>query len=212
MFGFDGITFAVFAALGALSLVATSVTFYKIIQLARLGLGRRRKMAPVFEACAHGQTDQAIRALGNAKGVLPRVLGATLAGLRHKPGDTVYAEEIGRQAALGELSRLSRQMRLLESVVQAAPMLGLLGTVIGMIDAFAKLSEASGAVDPALLAGGIYTALTTTAAGLTIAIIFYFVANWLEARIENERLDMEMAISAAIHGPAAQGAAGPGTA
>jgi len=91
-------------------------------------------------------------------------------------------------------------MRLLEAVVQGAPMLGLLGTVIGMIDAFSTLAAADGAVDPGLLAGGIWTALTTTAAGLAIALVTYFIAAWLEARIAQERQTMETLISAAIHG------------
>ena len=85
-------------------------------------------------------------------------------------------------------------------VIQAGPMLGLLGTVVGMIQAFSTLAEAGGAADPAQLAAGIWTSLTTTATGIAIALLAYFVANWLEARIERERLAMETLISAAIHG------------
>ncbi|MEM6636307.1 MAG: MotA/TolQ/ExbB proton channel family protein [Pseudomonadota bacterium] len=176
------------------------MTIYKIVQLARLGLGRRKGLTDAIIDAGQGRVDEAMNQVGTASGVVPRVLTATLAALRHRPGDTDYAEELGRQAAIGELSAMSRNMRILEQVVQAAPMLGLLGTVIGMIDAFARLSEATGAVDPALLAGGIYTALTTTAAGLSIAIVFYFVTGWLESRIERERQDMELAISSALYG------------
>jgi biopolymer transport protein ExbB len=57
-----------------------------------------------------------------------------------------------------------------------------------------------GAVDPTILAGGIYTALSTTAVGLTIAIIAFFVQNMIEARIERERNLIDTVISAAIHG------------
>lgn len=206
LLGFDGITFAVFAALGALSVVATAVTIFKIVQFARLGLGRRRKLAEVFEACDRGQVVPALDGLQGKTGILPRVLTATLLGVHNNPHDLAFGEEAGRQAALSELAKLNRSMRVLEATVQAAPMLGLLGTVIGMIDAFAKLSQATGAVDPALLAGGIYTALTTTAAGLSIAILFYFIATWLEGRIERERLSMELAISVVIHGRSGPGA------
>jgi biopolymer transport protein ExbB len=69
-----------------------------------------------------------------------------------------------------------------------------------MIDAFATLATADGTVDPALLAGGIWTALTTTAAGLAIALVSYFVATWFEGRIEGERQSIETLISSAIHG------------
>ena len=91
-------------------------------------------------------------------------------------------------------------MRSLDMVVQAAPMLGLLGTVIGMIDAFSVLAVTDGAVDPTALASGIYTALITTAAGLGIALIAFFIATWLEGRIDRERNMMEAVMSAAIHG------------
>ena len=91
-------------------------------------------------------------------------------------------------------------MSVLEMVVQAAPMLGLLGTVIGMIDAFSVLSVSEGGVNPAALAGGIWTALTTTALGLAIALVAYFFATWFESRIDRERNLIEAAVSAAIHG------------
>ena len=95
---------------------------------------------------------------------------------------------------------MSERMRSLDMVVQAAPMLGLLGTVVGMIDAFGVLSQTQGAIDPTLLASGIYTALATTAAGLTIALVAFFIATWLESRIDRERNMIEAVMSAAIHG------------
>ena len=123
-----------------------------------------------------------------------------MSGLRARPGDQDYGEELGRQTALFELTEMGARMRILEAVVQGAPMLGLLGTVIGMIDAFGNLALSQQMTDPRLLAGGIWTALTTTALGLAIALVAYFFANWLEGRIEDERLTIEMVISAAIHG------------
>ena len=123
-----------------------------------------------------------------------------MAGLRARPGDPLYGEELGRQAAMLELSRMCSRMRLLEGVVQMAPMLGLLGTVIGMIDAFGSLAATDLATDPRVLASGIWTALTTTAAGLAIALVAYFISAWLDGQIEDERQTIEMVISAAIHG------------
>jgi biopolymer transport protein ExbB len=129
-----------------------------------------------------------------------RVLDAVLSAQLQRSDAPDWAEEMGRQAALTELATLGRFMRVLEAVVQAAPMLGLLGTVVGMIDAFGALAQSTGGVDPALLAGGIWTALTTTAIGLAIALVFYFVAIWLEGRIETERQGLEVLLSAAVHG------------
>ncbi|TRW99580.1 MotA/TolQ/ExbB proton channel family protein [Paracoccus sp. M683] len=198
--GLPAATVAVFVALGILSVLALTVTIFKILQFRRMGVGQSSLADQVLDDWLNGRPDEAMRKAGKGEGVLARVLQAVMSGLRARPNDPSYAEELGRQSALVELATLAARMRLLESVVQAAPMLGLLGTVIGMIDAFSALSQSTGAVDPAQLAGGIWTALTTTAIGLAIALATYFVANWLESRIDSERQDIEMVISAAIHG------------
>ncbi len=199
-------TIAVFAALGVLSVLALTVGFLKFIRFARLGGGRQRVAEKILDNWLNGRPDEAIRLAGRRNTVLARVLEAVFSALQARPNDQGYAEELGRQTSLIELGTLSNRMRLLESVVQAAPMLGLLGTVIGMIDAFGTLSASQGAVDPALLASGIWTALTTTAAGLAIALVTYFIANYLESRIEGERQAIETLVSAAIHGRVASAA------
>ena len=78
-----------------------------------------------------------------------------------------------------------------------------------MIDAFGNLALSQQSSDPRLLAGGIWTALTTTAAGLSIALVAYFVSAWLDGRIEEERQSIELAVSAAIHGRIARAANRP---
>lgn len=193
-------TLVVFAALALMSLLAVTVSFYKVFQFARLGVGKLGRAEDILDDWLDGRVDDAMRDAAMRKSVLSRVLQSVFSGLRARPGDQDYAEELGRQAALSELSAMTRQMRVLETVVQAAPILGLLGTVIGMIDAFSTLAGADGVVDPTQLAGGIWTALTTTAAGLAIALVTYFLATWLEGRIEGERQSIEQLISAAIHG------------
>ena len=199
--GFDAVTLTVFAALIALSAFATTVSLFKIAQFATLGLGRVKRAEAALADWHGGQRDRAIAAVSDRRGgVLARVLCAVFQSLQARPAEADLAEEMGRQTALAELARLSKWMRALESVVQAAPMLGLLGTVVGMIDAFGTLAQSTGGVDPALLAGGIWTALTTTAVGLSIALVFYFIALWLEGRIEAERQEMERLLSAALHG------------
>lgn len=193
-------TAAVFAALAVLSVLALTVSIFKVMQFRRMGVGRPALAERLLDDWLGGRPDAAMAQGAAGDTVLTRVLDAVMQGLRARPGDAPYAEELGRQSALVELAALNGRMRLLEAVVQAAPMLGLLGTIIGMIDAFSALSLSQSAVDPAQLAGGIWTALTTTAIGLAIALATYFVANWLESRIETERQGIEMAISAAIHG------------
>ncbi|MEL6678181.1 MAG: MotA/TolQ/ExbB proton channel family protein, partial [Pseudomonadota bacterium] len=145
----DPVTIAVFVALGVLSVIALTVSFFKFIQFGRLGVGRLRLAERILEDWLSGRPDEAFRSANQRRTVLARVLQAVFTGLQARPGDAAYAEELARQTALTELARMSSRMRLLEAVVQAAPMLGLLGTVIGMIDAFGTLSVSQGAVDPA---------------------------------------------------------------
>lgn len=184
----------VIGVLVILSLVATATAISKALQFSRLGVGRRRGIDAVMRAWAGGDTEGALRAARSDRSALCRVAAEAIDCLHRKPGATDSAREVATAAALRLLDSMQRHMRLLETTVQSAPMLGLLGTVLGMIAAFAELSAAGGAVDPTQLAGGIWIALTTTALGLIIAIPFYFVATWLESRIDRERSAMDAAI------------------
>jgi biopolymer transport protein ExbB len=94
-------------------------------------------------------------------------------------------------AARTELGILRRGLRALEAMASLAPLLGLLGTVLGMIRAFTELGLATGRPDPALLAGGIAQALVNTAAGLIVAILATTALAFCEARIERLALAME---------------------
>ena len=99
-------------------------------------------------------------------------------------------------------------------MAQVAPLLGLFGTVLGMIEAFRALQEAGAQVDPSLLAGGIWVALLTTAAGLAVAMPTAMVLSWFEGRMDAERVTAERAIASVLHpqgrrGPAEQTAADP---
>ena len=82
-----------------------------------------------------------------------------------------------------EVARLERGLPMLSTIAGGAPMLGFLGTVIGMIQAFYNMSQAGNNIDITLLSGGIYTAMVTTVAGLIVGIIAYFGYNYLSARI-----------------------------
>jgi len=206
--GLPAVSLTVFAALALLSLLTMTVAIFKVIQFARLGVGRHAAAQAVLDDWLNGRPDEAQRKAGAGSSVLTRVLAVTMSGLRARPAEPAYGEELARQVALAELIQMGARMRLLEAVVQMAPMLGLLGTVIGMIDAFGNLAQIEGAADPRLLAAGIWTALTTTAAGLAIALVAYFVAAWLEGRIEQERQSIELAVSTAIHGRIATPARG----
>ncbi|MEM6578697.1 MAG: MotA/TolQ/ExbB proton channel family protein, partial [Pseudomonadota bacterium] len=92
------------------------------------------------------------------------------------------------------LAGLERGFRLLDTIAQLAPLLGLFGTVLGMIEAFQSLQQAGSAVDPSLLAGGIWVALLTTAVGLAVAMPTSMILAWLESRTARERVFADKAI------------------
>ncbi len=90
-----------------------------------------------------------------------------------------------------EVARLEKGLPMLATIAGGAPMIGFLGTVIGMIQAFYNMSQAGSNVDITLLSGGIYTAMVTTVAGLIVGIVAFFGYNYLVARIDNIVYKME---------------------
>ncbi|MCI4661012.1 MAG: MotA/TolQ/ExbB proton channel family protein [Neomegalonema sp.] len=99
-------------------------------------------------------------------------------------------EEAERVAKL-ELAQMRLGLRGLELIVTTAPLLGLLGTVLGMIEAFQVLQDAGARADPSDLAGGIWEALLTTAAGMAVAIPAGLALGWSESVVEGARLRLE---------------------
>lgn len=96
-----------------------------------------------------------------------------------------------QEVGLAEIPRLERNLSLLLTLGQLAPLAGLLGTVLGMIDVLAMINARAPQVYAGDLSGGLLTALMTTAAGLAVAIPVYAGHNFLLSRVESILLDME---------------------
>jgi biopolymer transport protein ExbB len=90
-----------------------------------------------------------------------------------------------------ELFKLEKNLSILATVSGAAPMMGFLGTVIGMVEAFIAIAQEEGSVSPKLLSSGIYTAMITTVAGLVVGIIAYLGYNYLVTRVSKVVHKME---------------------
>lgn len=90
-----------------------------------------------------------------------------------------------------ELFKLEKNLSILATVSGAAPMMGFLGTVIGMVEAFIAIAQEEGSVSPKLLSSGIYTAMITTVAGLIVGIIAYLAYNYLVTRVSKVVHQME---------------------
>lgn len=108
----------------------------------------------------------------------------------NKNGDFHHFDQLVKEIGMEEISPLEKRLHILGIIGYIAPMIGLLGTVTGMIDAFRNLST-FGAGDPSLVADGISKALLTTAAGLSIAIPAIVVYNLLNKKIEEIEEDID---------------------
>jgi biopolymer transport protein ExbB len=119
-----------------------------------------------------------------------RVIHAAL--LRHHaPRDQL--KEIVQEAGQLEVPRLERYLAILNAIAHAGPLIGLLGTVIGLLDSFTNLSSANGITTPAEVARGVYQSLVTSALGLVVAIPAYLFYAFLSARAQSIMHDLERA-------------------
>ena len=182
----------VIALLLALSVLVLGVILFKLWQFHALGVGRHTAIDRAMRA---RDTDHRVAAIAHLDGsrshLAPVLRDAMGADATLKPRLISMAE--------ARLDEVQRGFRLLDSIAQVAPLLGLFGTVLGMIDAFRALQEAGSAVDPSVLAGGIWVALLTTAAGLAVAIPTSLALSWFESRAARERAKADEALEALLH-------------
>jgi len=94
-----------------------------------------------------------------------------------------------------EISKLEKSFPTLATITGAEPMLGFLGTVIGMVQSFYNMEQAGNNIDVSMMSGGIYTALITTVAGLTVGILGYFAYNFLVVRVEKVVFNLEATLT-----------------
>ncbi len=111
--------------------------------------------------------------------------------LLHRNEDREALTQAVRQAGIREIPRLERHTNLLITLAQVLPMLGLLGTVLGLLQMLAALQAGSPLVEIGTLSGGLWTALLTTAAGLITGIPAYAGYHFLISRVESIAIDME---------------------
>jgi biopolymer transport protein ExbB len=170
----------VLVAIFVLSVYAVYLFFVRLFKLSRERLDTEELMVRVNAAVRDRDLDLALEACEQHGGPVARVLQAALLRL---PYGRQAVEAAFAEASLLEEQGLTRGLRPLATIAQVAPLLGLLGTVTGMIIAFGEIS-AAGTGNPGLLAGGIGQALVTTAAGLIVAIPVLIGQNYLASRVD----------------------------
>ena len=122
------------------------------------------------------------------------VVALSMDELLHGTADELARQEVERVATV-HLNRLRALLPALDGIGTLSPLLGLLGTVLGMIAAFQQMEAAGAQVDPSTLSSGIWQALLTTAAGLGIAIPAIAVHNWMERKVERVAMRMNDAVT-----------------
>lgn len=155
--------------------------------LIRASINARKFNKSIHDALEKGSIGDAIEICANTRGPIANVLQA---GLTRAGRGIEAVEKAVMTAGTIEMAFLERNLVWLATVVSLAPMLGFLGTVSGMVNAFDSIAKAND-ISPSLVAGGISEALLTTMFGLIVAIIIQFCHNFFVARIDKIVAEME---------------------
>ena len=176
-----------------MSVLSLAIFILKCWQYAKLRVFDRSFVNPAINAWRSGRADQARALVAGHPAPMARTLEAVMRMQATGAAREDTAAEAARVAAL-HLEEMRRLLRPLEGIAYLSPLLGLLGTVIGMIRAFRELELAGSRIDPSLLSGGIWEALLTTAAGLIVAIPAVVMLQGFERVVERTALDLRDAV------------------
>ena len=180
------------------SVLALAISLERFWYLHRIKIGTAKLFDTIIARVKKNKVQEALRICSDRQNPMANILKAGI--LKYDKGRERIKEAI-EDASLFEVPKLERHLTVLATVAHVAPLLGLLGTVTGMVKAFQRieLSAASfNTVNPSDLAGGIWEALLTTVAGLTVAIPTFFIYNYLVSRVNGFILDMEKASTALV--------------
>lgn len=179
----------------AMSILALAIVVAKLIQFRRVRINDRRTARSALGVYRSGNAAGAVTMARRSPNPAARVLARAiqLRGRQNVP-EPVLREEL-LQYGGDMLESLRSHLRPLEVIAALAPLLGLFGTVLGMIEAFRDLEAAGSQVNPALLSGGIWQALLTTAVGLAVAMPVIVALNWLERAIDRAAHEMDSVVT-----------------
>ena len=174
--------------LGLLSIVAFYILIERTLTMNKASKNQKQFLNHVKEMVVNGDLQGAKTFCAETDTPTARMIEKGLSRVGHSLKDIeVAVENVGKI----EVNKLSKNLSVMATISGAAPMLGFLGTVTGMIKAFISIATQEGTVSPKDLAGGIYEAMITTAAGLAVGIIAYMAYNFLTAKLEKIIHNME---------------------
>jgi biopolymer transport protein ExbB len=170
------------------SILALWIFLERLIHLQRAKSDAERLLKTVSEHLANDKTDAAYQLARTCPGPVAAVFRVLLLAPSQSKADL---EELAMMQARQEYQRLTRRLSLLNLIAGLAPLVGLLGTVVGMVRAFQTVATSQGPVNPSMLAGGIWEALLTTVAGLIIAIPALLFHHYLDQRVRQFTFQMD---------------------
>lgn len=171
-----------------LCLLAVYIFFERLVVIKHASQKDPSFMEKIKDYIQDGKIEAALDLCQNTNTPYSRMIAKGISRLGRPMNDVQVAiENVGNL----EISKLERGLSLLATIAGGGPMIGFLGTVIGMIEAFFNMANAGSNIDVTILAGGIYTAMVTTVAGLIVGVIAYFAYNYLISRVDKVVGDME---------------------
>ena len=178
-----------------ISIVLVTVGLWKFWHLIKLGAWNKKQADEILRLWLEEKVEPIDT---NRQNIRSKVLGQTILAISEKNySDEMVREECVRLANK-DLYEARRGLRIIDLIITIAPLVGLLGTVLGMIEAFQALQDSGAQADPSALAGGIWEALLTTAAGMGIAIPASILLSWYESVVDNVQADIENLATQAI--------------
>ena len=173
------------------SVIAISIILERLYHFHRARINIPNFLLRVKNLLLKNSSEEAEKLCRNMPGPVAYIVGIGIHVCNCSPQDK---EKVISQAGSRALRGLDKHLRTLGIIAHISPLLGLLGTVIGMIKAFMKIQELAGQVDASVLAGGIWEALITTAAGLSVAIPTMIAYHYFEGRVDEFSAQMKEAI------------------
>ena len=178
-----------------ISIVLVTVGLWKFWHLIKLGAWNKKQADEILKLWLEKKVEPLN---ANRQNIRAKILGQTILAISDKNYTNEMVREECVRLANNELNEARRGLRIIDLIITIAPLVGLLGTVLGMIEAFQALQDSGAQADPSALAGGIWEALLTTAAGMGIAIPASILLSWYDSVVDNVQADIENLATQAI--------------
>jgi len=178
-----------------ISVVLLTVGLWKFWHLIKLGAWNRKQADEILKLWLEKKIEPSDI---NPRNIRAKILGQTILAISNQNYTNDMVREECVRLANKNLNEARRGLRIIDLIITIAPLVGLLGTVLGMIEAFQALQDSGAQADPSALAGGIWEALLTTAAGMGIAIPASVLLSWYDSVVSNVQADIENLATQAI--------------